>query len=247
MVCAIQTIAAIFSRKENKTNWSQSLGCGYITLGQTLTCSYPHLPLGTKFEERTATLESINADETSDLDKQAGALRKDLDSAEFSAALKSELRARIDAIQKKGVDAKKRMLAGRVDRCLNVVIADVERALADGRRTLVLNLDIGADSKASQKVIKAVQKIAPELAFMGVSEEEAGSGGKALCFTIVPKTTMEETGLKANEWLKDVLDSAGGRGGGKPNSAQGQVPNCDDVAAVIAKAESYVNSAAKVA
>jgi len=202
---------------------------------------------GTKFEERTATLESINADETSDLDKQAGALRKDLDSAEFSAALKSELRARIDAIQKKGVDAKKRMLAGRVDRCLNVVIADVERALADGRRTLVLNLDIGADSKASQKVIKAVQKIAPELAFMGVSEEEAGSGGKALCFTIVPKTTMEETGLKANEWLKDVLDSAGGRGGGKPNSAQGQVPNCDDVVAVIAKAESYVNSAAKVA
>ena len=71
--------------------------------------------IGTEFEGRAATLESINADETPDLDKQAGALRKDLDAAELSAALKSELRARIEAVQKKGIDAKKRLLAGRVD------------------------------------------------------------------------------------------------------------------------------------
>ena len=132
--------------------------------------------IGTKFEDRAATLESIDADETPDLDKQAGALRKDLDAAELSAALKSELRARIEAVQKKGIEAKKRLLAGRVDKCLNGVKVEVEQALADGKKSLVLNLDIGADSKASQKVIKAVQKIAPDLAFMGISEEEVGRG-----------------------------------------------------------------------
>jgi len=194
----------------------------------------------------TSSLESINADETPDLDKQAGALRKDLDAAELSAALKSELRARIEAVQKKGIEAKKRLLAGRVDKCLNAVTADVEEALAAGKKTLVLNLDIGADSKASQKVIKAVQKIAPELAFMGISEEEVGSGGKILCFAIVPDS-VQETGLKANEWLNDVLESVGGRGGGKPGSAQGQAPNCSDIDAVIAKAESFVNDAIAVA
>ncbi|KAL7530472.1 hypothetical protein ACHAXR_004724 [Thalassiosira sp. AJA248-18] len=202
---------------------------------------------GTKFEGRTDTLEALNADETPDLDKQAGALRKDLDAAELSAALKSELRARIESIQKKGIEAKKRLLAGRVDKCLNGVNAEVEQALADGKKSLVLNLDIGADSKASQKVIKAVQKIAPGLAFMGVSEEEVGSGGKVLCFAIVPDALVKETGLKANVWLKDVLDSVGGRGGGKPGSAQGQVPKCDDVEAVIAKAESFMNDAVAVA
>jgi alanyl-tRNA synthetase len=200
---------------------------------------------GTKFEGRTSSLESINADETPDLDKQAGALRKDLDAAELSAALKSELRARIEQVQKKGIEAKKRLLAGRVDKCLNTVTADVEAALAAGQKSLVLNLDIGADSKASQKVIKAVQKIAPELAFMGISEEEVGSGGKILCFAIVPDS-VQESGLKANEWLKDVLDSVGGRGGGKPGSAQGQAPSCSDVDAVIAKAESFVNDAIAV-
>jgi hypothetical protein len=50
---------------------------------------------------------------------------------------------------------------------------------------LVLNLDIGTDSKASQEMIKDVQKITPELAFMGISEEDAGSGGRVLCFAIV--------------------------------------------------------------
>ena len=194
---------------------------------------------GSKLTDKTAALEAINANDTPDLDKQAGALRKDVDSAEFSAALKAELRARIEQVQKKGIEAKKRLLAGRVDKCLNTVKADVEAALAEGKRTLVLNLDIGADSKASQKVIKAVQKIAPDLAFMGISEEEAGSGGKILCFAIVPENVMNDTGLKANEWLKDVLDFAGGRGGGKPGSAQGQAPECDDVEAVMAKAQSY--------
>ena len=169
-----------------------------------------------------------------------------MDAAELSAALKSELRARIEAVQKKGIDAKKRLLAGRVDKCLNGVKVEVEQALADGKKSLVLNLDIGADSKASQKVIKAVQKIAPELAFMGVSEEEVGSGGKVLCFAIVPDSVMKERGLKANEWLKDVLDSVGGRGGGKPENAQGQVPQCDDINAVIAKAESFANAVAVV-
>ena len=193
------------------------------------------------------SLEALNADETTDLDKQAGALRKDLDAAELSAALKSELRARIETVQKKGIEAKKRLLAGRVDKCLNSVTVEVEQALADGKKSLVLNLDIGADSKASQKVIKAVQKIAPELAFMGVSEEEVGGGGKVLCFAIVPDSVVKDTGLKANEWLKNVLDSVGGRGGGKPNSAQGQIPECSDIEAVISKAETFMNDAVAVA
>ena len=110
----------------------------------------------------------------------------------------------------------------------------------------MLNLDIGADSKASQKVIKEVQKIAPELAFMGISEEDAGSGGKVLCFAVVPDALMKATGLKADEWLKDVLDSVGGSGGGKPGSAMGQAPQCAEVGAVIAKAERFVNGAVAV-
>jgi alanyl-tRNA synthetase len=199
--------------------------------------------LGVKFEQLTTDLESVDAEQTPDLDKQAGALRKDLDATEMSAALKSELRYRIEVVQKKGIEAKKRLLAGRVDRCLNNVKDVVEQAVTDGKSSLVLNLDIGADSKASQKVIKAVQKIAPEIAFMGISEEEPGSGGKILCFAIVPDSLLKSSGLNAGEWVKDVLNEVGGRGGGKPGSAQGQAPSCEDVGALIAKAESFAQGA----
>ncbi len=132
-------------------------------------------------------------------------------------------------------EAKKRLLARRADLCLNGVKEEVESALPIGRRSLVLNLDIGANSKTSQKVIKEVQKIAPELAFMGISEDDAGSGGKVLCFVVVPDALMKEAGLKADEWLKDVLDLVGGSGGGMPGSAMGQAPLCADVGAVIAR------------
>ena len=49
-----------------------------------------------------------------------------------------------------------------------------------------------------------------------------------------------------NGWGTYLLDSVGGRGGGKPGNAQGQVPECDDINAVIAKAESFANAVAVV-
>jgi alanyl-tRNA synthetase len=81
------------------------------------------------------------------------------------------------------------------------------------------------------------------LAFVGISDEDAGSGGKVLCFAVVPDALMKEkeTGLKADEWLKDALDSVGGSGGGKPGSAMGQAPLCADIGAVISKTESFVD------
>jgi hypothetical protein len=70
-------------------------------------------------------------------------------------------------------------------------------ALSSRKRSLVINLDIMANSKALQNMINMVQKISLELAFMGISKEDAGSG--------------------------------------KPGSAMEQVPQCNDVGAVIAR------------
>jgi alanyl-tRNA synthetase len=195
---------------------------------------------GEKFEAIVAEAEALSAD-TLDLDKQAGAIRKDVDGAFLSATLKAELRARIEGIQKKANEAKKAALAQRVDQCMNVVKKNVDDAVAAGRKTLVMNVDIGADSKASQKITNAVKKIAPELAFLGLSEEEPGSGGKIMAFALVPDSTVE-TGLKADEWILSTMEVCGGRGGGRPGNAQGQAPECSDVDAVVAAAENFADS-----
>jgi alanyl-tRNA synthetase len=195
---------------------------------------------GEKFTALVADTEKLAVD-TPDLDKTAGAIRKDLDAAFLSAPLKAELRGRVEGIQKKANEAKKAVLAQRVDLCLNDVKTDVEAALAEGKKSLVLNVDIGADAKASQKVVNAVKSIAPDMAFLGLSEEEPGSGGKVMAFALVPDSLVE-TGFKADDWVRASLESCGGRGGGKPASAQGQAPECSDLGSVVAAANAFAES-----
>ena len=128
---------------------------------------------------------------------------------------------------------------------MNTVRADVEAALEEKKKLLVLNVDIGADGKASQKVLNAVKKVAgTEMAFLGVSEEQPGSGGKLSAFAIVPDSLVD-AGLKADEWIRATLETCGGRGGGKPGNAQGQAQECSDVDSVIAAANSFAESKAK--
>jgi alanyl-tRNA synthetase len=195
---------------------------------------------GAKFATAVQDAESLNVVETLDLDKQAGALRKELDEAFMSAPLKTELRARLESLQKKAVDAKKAALAGRVDRVLEELKATIQESSA--RPFLVLNVDIGADAKAAQKVMNAVKSIAPSMAFLGISEEDSGSGGKVMAFSIVPDA-MVECGFKADTWVNAALESCGGRGGGKANTAQGQAKECGNVEKLFADAEMFAETA----
>lgn len=192
---------------------------------------------GSVFAAAVAEAENLPAD-TPELDKKAGTMRKDLDESFMSAPLKGELRARIEVIQKKGIEAKKAQLAGRVDRCLNEVKAQVIEAVTAGKTVLVMNVDIGADAKASQKIMNAVVSLAPKIAFMGISEEIVGSGGKVMAFAIVPEMLVKE-GFKANEWVTSAMEFFGGRGGGKAGNAQGQAPICNDVDAIITLADKF--------
>ena len=200
---------------------------------------------GEKYATKVGALEEFSID-IPDLDKQAGALRKELDEAFTSAVVKAELRVRIEGVQKKAVEAKKRALAAKVDKILNVFNEQIEEAVADNKKILVLNVDIAADSKASQQVMNAAKKIAPDMAFMGLSEEEVGSGGKLMAFAVVPEA-MAADGFKADDWVRAALAVCGGRGGGKPVSAQGQAAECPDVDAVVEAANAFATENAVAA
>ena len=197
--------------------------------------------VGEKFISTVSQVEALDALTTPDLDKKAGAIRKDLDEALISASLKTELRGRIENIQKTAADAKKKALQQRVDLCLEDVKKRVEETLAINGKTLVMNVDIGADSKAAQTVQNTVTKLAPKLAFLGLSEEEPGSGGKLLAFASVPDSVVV-AGLQADEWVRATMEICGGRGGGKPSSAQGQAKECADVGPVLEAAVAYAES-----
>jgi len=197
---------------------------------------------GNEFEAKVTELEGVGVETTEALDKRTGSVRKDLDASNVSAILKSDLRERLHLIQNKVFNAKKKTLAGRVDRCLNVVQEQVESACTEGKKVLVVTVDIAADSKAAQKVMKIAKKIAPDMAFMGISEEDVGSGGKLMAFAMVPEAMNDGVNLKADEWIRSTLEVCGGRGGGKAGNAQGQSPECSDVDEVVSAAISFANT-----
>jgi alanyl-tRNA synthetase len=194
------------------------------------------MKVGKEFEQKVTSMEQL-ADDTPDLDKMAGGCRKDLDAAVMSAPLKIELRGRIEGIQKKASDATKKALQKRIDLCLNEVKKVV--AASTDKEVLVMNVDIGADSKASQSVLNTVKAMAPKIAFLGITEEIPGSGGKVMVFASVPDTIIDTTGLKADEWVRTALESCNGRGGGKPTNAQGQAKECSDINTIIDAATKF--------
>jgi alanyl-tRNA synthetase len=200
------------------------------------------LSQGAEFEQRVSKAEQLS-DDTPDLDKQAGAIRKELDEAFMSASVKAELRARIEAIQKRASDAKKKALQKRVDVCLNELRGDLEQVVAAGHTVLVRSVDIGADSKASQRVLNTVKELAPDVAFLGISEEEPGSGGKVLTFASVPDAVTDA--IRADEWVRAALEPCGGRGGGKPGNAQGQAQECRDVSVIVDAAKAFAEQKIK--
>ena len=173
--------------------------------------------------------------EYKDLQKLSGYVREELEAASISASRKDELRDHVTKLQKEGKEA----LQHRVYVCMNHVRAKVREALVNNERVLVFVTDIRANAKASQSITKKVKKMAPELAFMGLSEEKQGSGGKVLCFTSVPDSLIEKSGLKADEWVRNTLESIGGRSGGKPSNAQGRAPKCKDIDAILEQGKAY--------
>jgi len=190
---------------------------------------------GEDFTKQVEKAEAMDPASTPDLSQQAASIRKDLDAAFVSAALKAELRARIEDVQKIASDYKKKELQKRIDLLLNDVKAQVDEAIESGKRSIVVDVDILADSKSSQKVLNSVKAHAPDIAFMGLSR---GDEGNVLAFSIVPES-MVEAGLAADAWVRASLESCGGKGGGKPGNAQGQAKECEDFDEVLRSAVEF--------
>jgi len=199
---------------------------------------------GTKLQDSVDTTDALKPESTPELGDLAATLRKELDEGYISAPLKAQLRSRIEAIQKKSVDYKKAQLAGRVDRILNDLKQTIQDAADAQKDVLVMKVGIGADAKASQKVMNTVKSIAPDMAFMGISEEEEGQDvGKVMAFALVPDSMIEKSGLVADAWIRQALERVGGRGGGKPNNAQGQAKECQNVDNIVEDATAFANEA----
>ncbi|CAM9311423.1 unnamed protein product [Chrysoparadoxa australica] len=198
-----------------------------------------------------AAFDSTDGMPDAALEGEVTRLRKELNTATMSAALKGKLRASAEQLQKKLVANAKSAAAARATEGVNEAQQAAKDAAARGDSALVMEVRIGADSKAVKRVLDAVAKAAPGLSFMGFSAEyedavEEGQPRKVLCFNQVSAADLE-SGVDAKQWLTAALEPLGGRGGGRPYSAQGQAPSSEKLPAALAASEAYVKEQLSVA
>ena len=165
----------------------------------------------------------------------------DIDAAVISYYVKDSFRTKLKNIKKEIDDAdraKKNAVMGEVVESAKVLLKSNPNL-----PYLVHNLEAFANNKAVDGALKQVKALCPETPTIFFSVDTDTS--KILCMAQCSKTSVQ-AGLKANEWCNAVKDLIGGKGGGKPESAQASGTNVASLAEAMRVAEQFAIQKLKV-
>ncbi|CAG5021707.1 unnamed protein product [Parnassius apollo] len=163
-------------------------------------------------------------------------LTNDISHAQISYWKKEELRNMLKNL-KKQLDDKER--ASKAMIITQVTEKAKELCLEEkASQVIVAELNALSNTKALDGALKQVKQLLPNTAAMFFSVDEEAN--RIYCLAAVPKC-LNEKGLLASEWVQSVVGVMGGKGGGKPESAQasGNNSKCVKEAIKIAKEFAY--------
>ncbi|MEL7474148.1 MAG: DHHA1 domain-containing protein, partial [Planctomycetota bacterium] len=153
-----------------------------------------------------------------ELAAEATAISNDIDALTMPVARKAELRAQLGGLQDK-VKAAQKAAAGERRTAAEArakVIAQESAGAADS--IIVRDIDCGSDRAALQAAMKIIQSQCSSAAVMLISPDR--DAGSIAIIAGVPKPLIDH-GLKAGDWVRAASQVVGGKGGGKPEQAQG--------------------------
>ena len=193
---------------------------------------------GNAIAEKITVAEKLKGDA---LDKAVKTLKKEVDEAEaMSAPVRTKLRERVNAMAKSVIEENKKKAAATLEVVKAEAVKAATAAKAASTACLVLKIDqLQADAKLGKAVMEAAQKVADGTVIVGVSV----TADKAMLMVSVPKPLQSK--VKAGDVVKAVMPTLGGKGGGKPDFAQGQGSNVAAVGDAIAQA-TYVHTLSAV-
>ena len=195
---------------------------------------------GAELEARVTAAEALDGPA---LAEACAALREAVDTATASAVVKVALRERIAAMGKRVAAAAKAAAAEAKRRSAEAALAAAAEAQGRGEWFAVVRLADEADGKMLVDAWTAVSKAHPSFAMAVASRDPTKQ--KVLVLTGVTDDLKAQ--LDAGKWLQAALDVLQGKGGGKPNVAQGQgtVGWSDEDAAVLGQAMEALTQAAQ--
>jgi alanyl-tRNA synthetase len=131
---------------------------------------------------------------------------------------KAAHRAAIAALQERVKAAGKALAAAAAEAAVKQARAIAESALLANDPVIVNTIDVGDDRQALAAAVVAIRHKCPRAAVMLFAIDELNS--KVSIAAAVPEPLVAK-GLRAGDWLRDACAVVGGKGGGKPDAAQG--------------------------
>ncbi|XP_043227639.1 alanine--tRNA ligase, cytoplasmic-like [Amphibalanus amphitrite] len=204
-------------------------------------------PEATKALHRSAALENqlnvlseqLNDPQLSskELVRRIVELTDEISQATIQQWKKDQLRAELTKMKKQLDDKDKARKAA-----VMTSVVEETKAFVTANKELpwiVRRLEAYSNTKALDAALKQVKAIAPEMSALFLSVDE--DAGKVVCLSAVSKPALA-AGLKANEWVTKLTELMGGRGGGKPESAQAAGTNVTAAEACLEAARQHART-----
>ncbi|KAA0216713.1 MAG: alanine--tRNA ligase [Leptolyngbya sp. PLA3] len=150
-------------------------------------------------------------DEVADISQQVDALT-------LPWPRKHELREALAGLSERVRQENKAADAARAKEAAEMARRIAESAATSMDEVVVATLELGSDRGALQAALTTICDRVPRSAVMLLSPDE--EAGKVSVMASVPKGLIGR-GLKAGDWVREVTALMGGKGGGKPEQAQG--------------------------
>jgi len=156
------------------------------------------------------------------LGKETALISTEIDALTLSVVRRAQLRVQLGTLQDRLKALAKSAAKEAAKLAVEKARAIGEAARDDITTVVVQRLDVGSDRAALQQALKAIMDLSPGSAVMlaSVDHEAADGTGAAAIIAGVPAPLIEK-GLKAGDWVRETTKILGGKGGGRPNQAQG--------------------------
>ena len=158
-----------------------------------------------------------------------GELEKRMKEPGLPVARIEQVRDEINVLKKKAIEAEKEALAAKGNQIGDAASALARQAKAEGKTFVVTSIDAEGEVKVMEKAFEAFAKEYNTIPVFMVTTNLATK--KLAAKAVVPKDLTSK--LSANDWISEALKVCGGKGGGKPENAQGQAAEPEKLAEVL--------------
>jgi len=160
----------------------------------------------------------------------------EVDQLTIPLTVKQALRTRIAALQEKVKQAGKAASGARAAEVSAAARSIASSSEWEMNSCIITTIEAGSDRDALNAAVNTIRELRPRHGLLLISPDE--SEGKLTIVAAVPDA-LQKRGLKAGDWVKETAAACGGRGGGKPDMAQGGGTDLTKVKEALNAARAY--------